>query len=217
MARNNKHLTDNGLEEPYSAGPTRPNRFNLTMTRIDEDIVPPRKWIWGFVAEYAARRTLDLLISDRDVKWVDDNTIIINGKLKVTSDKLPSGLSDFLEYELTPAQLAWDIPRDRYAIAASMFVERVPQYFDAPIAAEEKRRVAKDAPKTPKPDKPTRAAKPGDLIDLPQVIADITPKMDAKEARTILRKHSQKPDHGSWAWPASDVPAIVKLLKEHRK
>lgn len=220
MARINKELTTNhSLEEPFPSSPVRNARFHLIMSRTDDTPTPPRRmWTWAFYSLYAAKRVLDFLISDREVKWIDDNHIILNGKLKVTSAKPGNDLCDILEHELTPAQHAWEIPHDFYRIGASMFVDRVPEYFDRHAEATSDKSKPAKAPKPEKQEKKSpRSDKPSGLVDLPQVIADVKPPLDAKEARTILRKHATKPEHGSWAWPAAEVPAIVKLLKEHRK
>lgn len=47
-----------------------------------------------------------------------------------------------------------------------------------------------------------------------QIAASI--KLDPREARQILRKHSKKTDFG-WSWPKEEVEAIKKLLAKHRK
>lgn len=219
MARINKHLTADGLEEPFSSSPVRPPRFTLVMTRIGDDAgcFDPngtrRLWTWAFYADYAARRALDFLISDRDTRWIDDNTLIIGEKLKVTSSRLPAGLSDILEHEFTTQERAWELPSDYYRIGASMFVDREPEWFDKPVADDKPSRTKPTKPEKPAPT--PRPSKEG-LVDLPAVIAQVSPPIDAKEARGILRKHATKPAEG-WAWPKSEVAGIVALLKEKRK
>jgi len=204
--------------DPIPSSPRRPPVINLTIKTEDG-----RSYIWNFAAIYAARRAVDFLISDRSVKWIDDNTIRINDKVTVTTDAAPDGLSEVMEHEFSTKERMWSLSADHMRIGQSMFVAAEPSYIDdAPktAAREERSEKPEKVKREPKAPKAERAPKPSGLISLPDLLSDTD--IDPKEARNALRKlGTPKPDHGRWEFTKADADAIkskiIKKVKELRK
>jgi hypothetical protein len=209
--------------DPRPSPPTRNPVINLTIDTVDG-----RKYIWNFAAVYAARRAVDFLISDRPTKWIDDNTLVINDKVTITTDIKPDGLSVIMEHEFTATERAWTLGADHMRIGQSMFSPAEPQWFDKvdKVIAQEK-----DAGRTPTGRKPKdpetqslprkpKVERPTGLVSLPSLLEGTD--IDPKEARNALRKLGiEKPEHGRWEFEpkqADDIKSrIVKKVKELRK
>lgn len=175
---------------------------------------------WAFAGLFGARKMVEFLIADRTVKWVDENTILINDEVTVTTDKTPDGLSDIMEHEFSPAERAWELPAAYMRQAFHVFVEKPKptgeEYWQN--LPEPKKREPKEA-REPKEKKPKKE-RPSGLVDLPTMLSDTD--IDPKEARMALRAmKAEKPDHGRWEWPEAEAKAmkdkIVAAVKKARK
>lgn len=224
------------MEDPRPSSPTRPPKINVKVKRLDN---PERQWNFGWFEIYASRRQIDFLIAERPVKWKDDNTLIIDGKVQVTTDAPPNGLSEIMEHEFTEKQRAW-VPHAldmRQLVMIWMDEPRIPDWTEtlpeAPTNAEARdaQRVAaktaklqekadRKAAKATKEPKAPKTPKPSGLVDLATLFAgtDIEPK----EARNALRKMgTPKPDHGRWEWDKKAAeaikPKIAAMVKKLRK
>ncbi len=221
-------------DDPTTASPTRPPKIGVKVKRLDDD----RFWHFAWSELYAARRQIEFLIAERPHKWIDDNTILVDEIVRITTDAPPTGLSEIMEHEFTERQRMWtphalDM-RKCIAIWMKPGAEYVSEweqqvradYKDKDQVEREKveAKTAKlqakaDRKAADKPKREPKAPKPDGLIDLATLLAgtDVSPK----EARNALRKGNfEKPSHG-WSWSKKDAddirPKLLKKVKELRK
>lgn len=213
----NKYLTMKREErektDPMPSSPIHPPIVNIFLKAKDG-----RSRNFGFSALHGARRLADFAISDRSVKWLDDNTVLINDSVTMWTDQKPDGLSQIMEHEFTPKERAWTLPHAYMTYAHGLFVEREPisPYLERHTPKEETEKpLERSAPRV-KTDKPKRE-RPAGLVSLPQMLEGTD--IDAKEARNALRKMgTPKPDHGRWEWPSDEAKSISeKIIAQVKK
>lgn len=204
--------------DPYPSSPTRPAQHSIAFSRMDDN----RKYQWNnFFGIFAAKKWVELLIGDEDTDWQDDSTLLIPSlNLRVHS----STLSDIMEHEYTKDEKEWQVTEPHLSILMAARNTRARDWTDDLDKPLPKRRStdsedtspADETPKAPKAEKAPKAAKPAGLVSLPDILSGTD--IDAKEARTILRKTSTpKPAHGRWEWPKAEADAIKALIMENRK
>jgi hypothetical protein len=170
-----------------------------------------------------------MIVQDRAVKWVDDNTMRVtslSGEATITTDITPDGLSSIMEHEFNERERRWMPDNERMRQAINFFSPQqiAKEYGGEDAARDTKQTAAKPdkpakAEKQPKADKP-KAERPSGLIPLPTLLSDTD--IDAKEARTALRKMgTEKPAHGRWEFTPAEAkaikPKIVAQVKKMRK
>lgn len=193
--------------EVYPSSPRLPPQVNIIAKGSNGTLNN-----WGFAGLYGARKMVEFLIADREVVWKDDNTILINGEVTVTTDKAPDGLSDIMEHEFSPFERAWELPAAYMRQAFHVFVERPKatgeEYWQGLPEAKPKRE-PKEA-REPKEKRPKKE-RPSGLVDLPTMLEGTD--IEAKEARTALRAmKAEKPDHGRWEWPTAEAEEMKKKI-----
>lgn len=219
-------ITKTKESDPVPSSPKRPPVINLFMVTDDG-----RRYQWPFAAVHAARRAVDYLISDRTHKWVDDNTIRIDGpehSVTLHTDCKPDGLTVVMEHEFTQKEKDWPLQPDHLTIGAAMFRSRERQFFDppedeAPTLAKHKRKKrqsSEDSENTPI--KRKRKARTGAIEDSQDAISIQSIAnglgMSPREARGILRKtNTPKPKSGKWEFTKDEADAIRTLLKENSR
>lgn len=157
-----------------------------------------------FSALYAAKKFLDAVLDDREFTWVDDNTIQLPGlnSLKITA---PVGsIEGIVTHSYTPLEDEWKLttPYDGYARTLATGHWRTAQQ-----QMEREEKTPASSPRTPRPSKEG-------LVSVQNICTEL--KMHPRDARKILRGKVEKPSAG-WAFPASEVAAIKKLLTGGKK
>jgi hypothetical protein len=224
MVSLNTQLTKHqSSEDPNTASPSRPPRINVTVKS------PNRSWTFGYFEYYAARRIIDMIVQDRAVKWIDDNTMKVtsaSSEAVITTDITPDGLSSIMEHEFNERERRWMPDNERMRQAINFFSPQqiAKEYGGEDAARDTKQTAAKPdkpakAERAPKQERP-KAERPSGLIPLPTLLEDTD--IDAKEARTALRKMgTEKPAHGRWEFTAAEAkaikPKIVAQVKKMRK
>lgn len=185
-------------KDPIPSSPVRPPVVCIRMRRL-----PATFSIGSFGHSFhastasigGARRIVDMAIGDRSYKWRDNNTIVINNLVEVTTD-VPDALETIMLHQLTPTEINFHLP-ERYRAIHQLFRDNDVPLDNTPTMDEV----------TPKANTP----KLKDLVDLAEILidTDITPS----EARNALRKNSiNKPTSGRWAWAPDQVPDVLKQI-----
>ena len=207
MVSINQILKSRPQTDPFPSSPQRPPVINITL-KLDDGRIRN----FGFAALWAARRFVDFVSIDAKTSWMTDNALRINDRYTITTDVLPAGLSELLEQEFTDQPRDWFLPTSMMSEIARFTGDHRPAPAREPAPAKPRRakqaEPGEPAPKTKQPS--------GDFTALPDICSPLG--IDPKEARNILRKtNTPKPTSGRWEWPASQVEAITKLLKDNRK
>jgi hypothetical protein len=203
-----------GLPNAYPCAPRYPSQHGFYVYLDSGSFA-----FHSFAATYAARHFLNTLISDREYKWkriainehLKHDYIVIEGWGRIRGEH-EDDLSEVLEHEMTDAEAAWepDEPHVSYW-----------RRLAHPGIALPKPKRDEETPALPRPERPKkeprepRAPKPDGLASVGDIAAQMN--MDPKHARDALRRSkTEKPAHG-WAWPASEVDAIKRIIKENAK
>lgn len=188
-----EQLVAQGMDHPFPANPTRNPRFGLKFINTDNG----RLAFHNFYGRFAAKRFLDLVISNDPYTWLDDNTILIANRIKVQGEG-GTDLEAIIEHEDNKLEQQWEMSSPYPQLAMSIRGER---------------------PNKPTVERPTRAKvrhrsrKPvaEGLVTVAQLADELG--ITSREARQRLRKSKiAKPD-GGWQWPADEAAKIKELLK----
>lgn len=192
-----EQLTAQGMDHPFPASPTRGPRFGLKFINTDDG----RLAFHNFYGRFAAKRFLDLVISNDPYTWLDDNTILIANRIKVQGE-LKTDLEAIIEHEDDKLERQWEMAAPYPQFAMSIRGERPEPPTDKPQVEPRPTRA-----KAPGP----RKAPPTGLVTVAQLADELG--ITSREARQRLRKSNiAKPD-GGWQWPADDAAKIKELLK----
>lgn len=191
MARTlTEQLVAQGMDHPFPANPTRNPRFGLKFINTDDG----RLAFHNFYGRFAAKRFLDLVISNDPYTWLDDNTILIANRIKVQGES-NTDLETIIEHEDNKLERQWEMADPYPQFAMSIRGER-PTTDDKPTV-----------------ERPTRAKArkvPG-LVTVAQLADELG--ITSREARQRLRKSKiAKPD-GGWRWLADEAAKIKELLR----
>lgn len=172
-----------------------------------------------FCAKYAAKAFIDAALQHGGFKWrpadkrfsTIPDTIVGDNNVEI---RVPGGnsLEELMEYEPTGAELEWELP-EQLARQCTL-VRRAYDPSEDVQVDEDTGEVVKPTkkekpPKEPKPEKPKKD-KTG-LVTVGEIAEQMG--IDAKDARSSLRKQKvEKPDVG-WAWPPEKVEEIKKTIK----
>ena len=209
MAKRRRRTVDGdevaeGLPHPYPSSPIRlPTHFiGITCGK--------RYHSETFAAAYAARAFVDHVVGDQSYKWLSHTRIRTEENVIVDSPEL----EDIIEHELTPAEEAWQLSdqckRQIFYVATGRRLRIRP--FKKPIETDRVVQTIRDNPMGPSfaITKPS----PDGLVSIADICARIG--MDPSKARRALRASTQIAHQakGRWAWPESEVDAIIKIIKK---
>jgi hypothetical protein len=206
MAKRRRRAVDGdevveGLPHPYPSSPRRlPTHFiGITCGK--------RYHSETFSAAYAARAFVDHVVGDQAYKWLSHTKIRTEEDVIVESPQL----EDIIEHDLTPAEKEWSISdEDKRTIFYVVTGRRLrirpfndKKMYDSvaePIKAIQQERIRKESP--------------NGLVSIADICARIG--MDPTKARRALRASTQLAHQakGRWAWPESEVDAIIKIIKK---
>jgi len=206
MAKRRRRTVDGdevaeGLPHPYPSSPIRlPTHFiGITCGK--------RYHSETFAAAYAARAFVDHIIGDQKYKWLSHTRIRTEENVIVDSPEL----EDIIEHELTPAEEAWQLSdqckRQIFYVATGRRLRVRPfndkKMYDSvaePIKAIQQERIRRESP--------------DGLVSIADICTRIG--MDPSKARRALRASTQLAHQakGRWAWPESEVDAIIKIIKK---
>lgn len=186
-----EQLVAQGMDHPFPANPTRNPRFGLKFINTDDGKLA----FHNFYGRFAAKRFLDLVISNDPYTWLDDNTILIANRIKVQGEG-GTDLEAIIEHEDNKLEQQWEMSDPYLQFARSIRGERP---VERPTRAKALGR--------------HRSRKPvaEGLVTVAQLADELG--ITSREARQRLRKSKiAKPD-GGWQWPADEAAKIKELLK----
>jgi len=188
-----------GLEQPFPSSPSRPPKFSIYCRYPhNAPMGEARRFVWTFSAAYAARHFIDRIIGEDKFKWKRRNIIQTARGVEIRVLDEDDGLETVMEYEMTRAEEAWQIPEPRC---------RELETFLRPLGDEA--RTEPHAARTTAP----RASRDG-LVSMAQICARVG--IEPRDGRAALRRaRIDKPDAG-WAWAADEAVKIEKLLSKSR-
>lgn len=188
------------LEPPFPSSPHRPPRYSFQFFRGDKRVM-----IQNFFATYAASRYIDAVVGDNEIRWRGEDAFIVPD-LGVTIKG--DNLETVMEYESKGAEAEWELP-EPHATDAKFIATGERRKASPPARmSEDDTDRAKQRGDKPKRSGPPRAV-PDGMISLAAICEGIG--MAPRDARAILRKKADKPDHG-WAWPAAEANKIKAML-----
>lgn len=201
-----EQLIAKGMDHPFPASPTRNPRFGLKFINAEDE----RLAFHNFYGRFAAKRFLDAVISGDTYTWLDDDTILIAGRIKVQGER-KTDLEAIIEHEDNKLERQWEMAAPYPQFAMSIRGGRPQEEDDNPV----RRKIE------PAIERPTRAkapsrhrsrkAPPAGLVTVAQLADELG--ITSREARQRLRKANiAKPD-GGWQWPADAAVKIKELLK----
>jgi hypothetical protein len=213
MAKRRRRAVDGdevveGLSHPYPSSPRRLPTHYVSIT------CGKRYHSETFSAAYAARAFVDHVVGDQAYKWLSHTKIRTEEDVIVESPQL----EDIIEHDLTPAEKEWSISDEDkrtifYVVTGRRL--RIRPFNDKKMyesVADPKRVVQtiRDNPMGPS----FAISKPNGLVSIGDICARIG--MDPSKARRTLRASTQLAHQarGRWAWPDSEVDAIIKILKK---
>lgn len=170
---------------------------------------------------YAAKAFINLMLDGDDYTRTNDFQIESDRGVRIRMENIPtrkgpSRFDEVLTYQFTPQEAEFTFP-DSF-IQSYGTVPRLKTLRECPAAPEPDHatetpvKVAQRAPSTPKP---ASKPKPEGLVTVASIADEL--KIDAKAARTALRKAKiEKPEHG-WSFAPADVARITAAIKEHLK
>jgi hypothetical protein len=194
------HNTALKLRPPFPSAPFKSAIWGFYIRR-DEQQSPS---FHNFAANYSAKHFLDFMINGKPYKWLNDSTIITDSGVEIRCEQGPA-IEQVIEYDLKGTEREWEIPEPYKSTFYKIRDGKKPSNGEQ----EPTRTAVKEArvkSKTP------RANKDG-LTSLADIANEIG--IDPREARRILRTHSQKPDAG-WAWPTEEIEAIKNTILTNR-
>jgi hypothetical protein len=191
-----------GLKEPFPISPFKayPSRFGFTIQNVQGNYL-----FKNFHAEYAAKHFLDKLLEGKTFKWINRRLIHCDDGMTIKGEN-DTDLEIILDYEFKGKEAQWVIPEPYMSYALKL---------SGKIAFKQ---VPQDEPSTPR--EPTVKREPKPSIERPDgltPLSDIADELgiDPRDARQILRKHSEKPTWG-WAWPSDAIDKVRQILKKNR-
>lgn len=205
----NREATRSGLVEPYPSSPKRPPNYHLCCRKDG------RLFTIAFFGTYAAKHALNALLEGRTFKWKNDDEIICDDGMSIKDSRL----EELIEYDMKGAEKDWVLDDTtgnsiKRFIAGGSFAR---ESKEEQVATGEKTKATKTKPEKKEREKKERiprASKEG-LVTVGDIAERL--KMDAREARGILRTLKvEKPDAG-WAWPDKEADAIAERIEKARK
>jgi hypothetical protein len=204
MAKRRRRAVDGdevveGLPHPYPSSPRRLPTQYVSVT------CGKRYHSETFAATYAARAFVDHVVGDQAYKWLSHTKIRTEEDVIVESPQL----EDIIEHDLTPAEEAWSLSdqckRTIFYVVTGRRL-RVRPFNDKKMYDS----VAEPAIQQER----IRRESPDGLVSIGDICARIG--MDPSKARRTLRASTQLAHQarGRWAWPDSEVDAIIKILKK---
>lgn len=187
--------------DPVPSSPTRQPVINIILKDHEHN----RLFTASLASIGGAKRVCDWAISDRPVKWLDDNKLRIGDNVTLTTDIKPDGLSHVLEHDLTTKELNWPLPPDYMRIIHQLFTPPI-----TPVEAPAIKPATKPATKHTTSTRPTKKATPSGFLDLPAILKNTD--IDPKEARQALRKSSTPKPTCGWKWPKDEADSILTLI-----
>ncbi len=187
-----------GLPEPFPIYPFKqhPSRFGFTYQNSKGNYL-----FTNYHSEYAAKHALDAVLEGKTYKWINRRLIITDDGISIKGENV-TDLETIIEYKFKGKEAQWMMPepyKTYYARLAGN-VEAPPSRVSTPTQS------------------PTRTLTPS--VERPDgltPLSDIADELgiDPRDARQILRKHSEKPAWG-WAWPANAIEQIRQILRKNR-
>lgn len=199
-----------GLKPPFGSAPYRPNKHFLYLKK-GESILNV-----GFGADYSAKKFLDILIGKDEVHKTrgitgKEDTIVTSSEVIIRCETI----DEILNYEYTKAEEEWELPEvgscgsstQALRFRSLSLIENV----ERPVAEGEEppRRV-----KAEKVEKKPRPSKEG-LVSIAEIAAEL--KMEARDARAILRQQKVEKPEAGWAWSKKEVDEIKTILHNHKE
>lgn len=196
-----------GLKPPYGAAPYRPNKHFMYLKK-DDNILNI-----GFGADYSAKKFLNLLIGKDEVHKTrgitgKEDTLVTSSGVIIRCETI----DEILNHEFTKAEEEWELPDSGNmgtSTQALAFRSSTIKSDDGPVKVLSEPKVrAEKVERKPKPSKEG-------LVSIAEIAAEI--KMDARDARAILRQQKVvKPEVG-WYWNKREVDKIKTLLHNHKE
>lgn len=156
-----------------------------------------------FGAPFAAKKFVELVFDGdlpaRKGNELEKGNIIVSCEL----------MKRVVDHKYTKEEKEWELPTPYPSHAHT--IKEGPRTHE-PLENENQ----SDAAASPRKQRNStpRAKTPETHVTIQQIADEI--KLDPREARQILRKHSEKTEFG-WAWPKEGVAKIKSLLTKHRK
>jgi hypothetical protein len=203
MAKRRRRAVDGdevaeGLPNPHPSSPLRLPTHYIGIT------CGKRYHSETFSAAYAARAFVDHVVGDQTYKWLSHTKIRTEEGVIVDSPQL----EDIIEHDLTPAEKEWSISdedkRTIFYVATGRRLRIRPfndkKMYDSVAEPIKQERIRKESP--------------DGLVSIADICARIG--MDPSKARRALRASTQLAHQakGRWAWPESEVDAIIKIIKK---
>lgn len=188
------------LAPAYPCAPRYPGRYALYVTRRGDDV--GQCMVQVFAAPYAARKFLDALLADDGYVWESDVTIRSETGIIVSTRWFPGRLRECVEHEYTREERDWELDH-RHLDAARLFRHGPDVRPTADGGVEPVTRAPRPAP-TP------RASRDG-LVPAADVAAQLG--VEARDLRAALRRMKVPKPAAGWAWPETEVPALVAMVR----
>lgn len=227
-AEGNPSTSAGRVQSPFTSSPGTPPKYSIYYTIKEGDKLYTQSWGTCF----GAKKAIDYLLQREGLEWewIDKDKIFVRladgTEIEVRGDKL----EEVIEYEwLNEHEEEWELPipfnRELDRLCGIKFDSKVSeesQLEEKPDGTKRKRRTepADDNSKDAGGEGDTRRTRRGQgggkqstrdgYVGLAAIAADL--KMEARDARAILRKKIEKPSEG-WQWPEKEVEKIKKLLK----
>lgn len=197
--------TVRNLPEPFSAAPYRLGKHCLYINKDD------RMLVQVFAADYSTKKFLDVLIGDDELALTrgisgEKDTIRTSTGITIRS----AHIQYLLDYEYKGDEITWELPEPYLSQAHRFRSNSYHEHRELPVTPRE------DKPKREPREKAERAPRESreGLISISAIAGEL--KMDASEARGILRKMKvDKPAQG-WMWDKNQVDTIRKLLQSNK-
>lgn len=188
------------LASAHHSSPRVTAKYVLYLTRRDDDETACMAKV--FAAPYVARKFLDALLEDDGWVWEDETTIRSETGIVVSTRWFPEAMRACVEHVYTTAERDWRLD-ESHLTHAKLF-----RY--GPDVRPTSEGGVEEVVRAPRPAPQPRASREG-LVPVADVAAQLG--VDARDVRQALRKLKVTKPAAGWAWPASEVPSVVSLVR----
>lgn len=197
-----------GLKPPFGSAPYRPNKHFLYLKKGDNILNV------GFGADYSAKKFIDLLIGNDEVHKTrgitgKEDTIVTSSDVIIRSETIDK----ILNYEYTKAEEEWELPESGSCGSSTQALRFRSLSLTERYEADDTPRESKVSTRTEKPERKPKPSKEG-LVSIAEIAAEL--KMEAREARAILRQQKVEKPEAGWCWCKKDVENIRRVLNDNK-
>lgn len=201
-----------GLKNPFPSSPKFTPICELKIKHTERDMLH----VHTFAAWYSAKKMVDALIKDEEIKWLSDHLMEVSNGITIKS----MHMNEIMEHEYTKAEAAWELPppypniirifRGEAYKKEQMEKDIVDHVMKPVLVSKKQFEKIRDTPKAP------RAPKEG-MVSIADIASEL--KVHPRIARGILRDAKIKKPDGGWSWPKGDkaIDTIKTTLKKGMK